>query len=134
MIKVAIAIVLLAHGIGHSMGLLQVLRIATVNPEWKGDSWLLTSVTGNGVAQAVGVALWVAAIVGFAAVAAVLVGWLPAAWWASLAIGSALASIAGLVLFPTAFPLLSSLGALVVNVAVIVAVTWYHWVPADLTA
>ena len=32
MLKVVIALVLLAHGIRHSMGMLQVLKVATVNP------------------------------------------------------------------------------------------------------
>jgi hypothetical protein len=133
MLKVAVAVVLLAHGIGHSMGVIQMLRIATVNPEWKGDSWLLAD-GGATLTQAVGAVLWVGAIVGFAAVAGVVVGWLPASWWAPLAVGSVLVSMAGLLLFPVAFPPLSSVGALVVNVVILVALLWYHWTPADLTA
>jgi hypothetical protein len=27
-----------AHGIGHGMGLLQLFKVATVNPQWHGDS------------------------------------------------------------------------------------------------
>ena len=38
MVKIAVAVLLLAHGIGHSMGLLQIARIATVNPGWDGRS------------------------------------------------------------------------------------------------
>jgi hypothetical protein len=133
MLKVAIAVVLLAHGIGHSMGLIQMFKVATVNPAWKGDSWLLAD-AGSTITQALGVVVWVGAIIGFTAVAGVVLGWLPASWWAPLAVGSALISIAGLVLFPVAFPTFSSVGALVVNVAVLAAVLWYHWAPADLTA
>ena len=134
MLKLIIAIVLLAHGIGHSMGLLQVFNIATVNPQWNGDSWLLTGPAGMTVTQVVGVSLWTAAIVGFAALAAVIVGWLPEAWFAPLAIGSAAVSTVGLFVFPLAFPVFSTFGALAVNVAVLVAVLWYHWVPGDLSA
>jgi hypothetical protein len=133
-LKLLIAVVLLAHGIGHSMGLLQVFKVATVNPQWHGDSWLLTGLSGSAVTQAIGVVLWTASLVGFAALAAVVVGWLPAAWWQPLAIGSSIMSLAGLLLFPIAFPLISSVGALVVDLAVLAAVLLYHWTPSDLTA
>jgi hypothetical protein len=41
---------------------------------------------------------------------------------------------AGLFLFPVAFPVFSTLGALAANVAVLVAVLWYQWAPTDLAA
>jgi hypothetical protein len=134
MLKVIIALVLLAHGIGHSMGLLQVFKVATVNPQWQGDSWLLGAGAGTAASQFVGVALWSLAIVGFAALAAVVMGWLPEDWFGTLAIASSLVSLAGLLLFPVAFPVMSTVGALVVNVAVLAAVLWYQWVPSDLAA
>ena len=134
MLKIIIAVVLLSHGIGHSMGLLQVFKVATVSPQWKGDSWLLTGSASLAVSQIVAVLLWTLAIIGFAALAAVVVGWLPEAWWVPLAIGASAVSLAGLLLFPIAFPLFSTLGALAANVAVLVAVLWYHWVPSELTA
>jgi hypothetical protein len=134
MLKFVIALVLLAHGIGHSMGLLQLFKVATVNPQWHGDSWILTGPAGTTVTQVVGGLLWTAAIVGFAALAATVVGWLPASWFPPLAIGSAVVSLAGLLLFPIAFPTFSTLGALVVDVVVLVAAIWYHWLPADAGA
>ena len=134
MLKIAIGLVLLAHGIGHSMGILQVLKVATVNPVWHGDSWLLTGPAGTSVSTAVGVVVWAASIVGFAALAAVVVGWLPATWWQPLAIGSSVISLIGLLLFPTAFPTFSTIGALVVDAAVLAAVFAFHWGPADLPA
>jgi hypothetical protein len=132
MLKVVVAVVLLAHGIGHSMGLLQMFKVATVNPDWHGDSWLLTGPAGTTVTQAVGGLLWTAAIIGFTALAAVVVGWLPTAWFGSLAIGSAIVSLFGLVLFPVSFPVFSTVGALVIDLAVLVAAAWYHWLPTDL--
>ena len=134
MLKVVLALILAAHGIGHSMGLLQLFRIATINPEWHGDSWLLTGALGTTVTQAAGVACWSVALVGFVALGAVTVGWLPVSWWAPLAIGSAVASIIGLVLFPIAFPPFSSIAAAAVDVAVLAAVLWLHWTPDQLTA
>jgi hypothetical protein len=134
MFKIMIALVLLAHGIGHSMGLLQLFKVATVNPQWHGDSWILTGPAGTTMTQLVGGLLWTAAIVGFAALAATVVGWLPASWFSQLAVGSAVVSLAGLLLFPIAFPTFSTLGALAVDVAVLVAAIWYQWVPADAGA
>lgn len=134
MLKVVIALVLLAHGIGHSMGPLGMFKVATINPAWHGDSWLLTGPAGTTVTNVVGMTLWGVALIGFALVAAVVVGWLPEAWWQPLAIVSAVASIVGILLFPAAFPVFSTFGALVVDVAVLVAVLWMHWVPSDLTA
>lgn len=134
MFKFVIAFVLLAHGIGHSMGLLQIFKVASVNPQWNGDSWLLTGTLGTTATQAVGGVLWTAAIIGFAAVAATVVGWLPAAWFQPLAVGSAVASLAGLLLFPVAFPTFSTIGALVVDVAVLAATIWYGWLPEEVGA
>jgi len=134
MFKVVIVLVLLAHGIGHSMGLLQLFKVATVNPHWHGDSWILTGPAGTTVTQLVGGFLWTAAIVGFAALAGTVLGWLPASWFPPLAVGSAVVSLAGLLLFPIAFPTFSTLGALAVDVVVLVAAIWYHWVPADAGA
>jgi hypothetical protein len=109
-----------------------MFKIATVNPVWDGDSWLLTGAAGRMGTQAVGVVLWTAAIIGFTVLAGVVVGWLPAAWFTPLAIVSSVASLAGLLLFPAAFPTFSTIGALVVDLGVLIAVGWYHWLPSDL--
>ena len=132
MVKIAVAVLLLAHGIGHSMGLLQVSKVATVNPGWDGDSWLLTGLAGTSWTHLIGGILWTVALVGFAALAATVVGWLPASMFNALAIGSASASLLGLLLFPIAFPTFSTIGALIVDLAVLAAVIWYHWLPSDL--
>ena len=134
MLKLAIGLVLIAHGIGHTLGILQVFKVATVNPAWHGDSWLLTPVAGTTLAQALGVVLWTASVVGFVALGAVVVGWLPATWWPPVAVASSVVSLAALLLFPTAFPTFSTAAAFVVDVAVLVAVAALHWSPADLTA
>jgi hypothetical protein len=132
MLKVVIATVLLAHGIGHSMGLLQIFKVATVNPYWHGDSWLLTQAAGTTATQVVGGLLWTAAIVGFAALGVAVMGWLPAAWFVPLAIGSSIVSLLGLLFFPLAFPIFSTIGALGVDLAVLLAVVWFHWMPAEI--
>lgn len=134
MLKIVVALILLGHGLGHSMGPLQTFKVATVNPAWNGDSWILSGAAGPTVTQLVGVVVWTAALVGFVVLAGVVVGWLPITWWPPVAISSAVASMVGLLLFPAAFPPLSTVGALAVNVAVLVAVLWADWSPSDLPA
>ncbi len=134
MIKLVVALVLLGHGIGHSMGLLQMFKVASVNPEWHGDSWLLSGVADPTITQVVGALLWTISLVGFAALAAILMGWLPEAWWQPVAIGSSVASLAGILFFPIAFPLFSTIGAIAVDVVVLAAVVWAHWMPSDLAS
>jgi hypothetical protein len=131
LLTIIIALVLLAHGIGHSMGLLQVFRIATVNPQWHGESWILGSAE-TAIVQPVAIVTWSLAIIGFALLAAVVMGWLPASWWVPLAIASAVVSLLGILLFPAAFPTFSTVGAAAVNIALLVAVTITHWTPDRL--
>ena len=130
MVRWLLALVILGHGIGHTMGVLQMLRVATINPSWDGRSWLLTEPLGATATQVVGCALWIGATIGFIAVAGVVVGWLPAAWFVPLVIVSSGLSLAGVVLFPVAFPTFSTIGAVVVDVALLVLVG-IGWVPAQ---
>jgi hypothetical protein len=127
--KFVIAAVLFAHGIGHVMGPLQVFKVAVINPAWAGDSWLLTGVGGQTLGQAIGIVLWMTALVGFVSAAAVVMGWLPVTWWVPLAVVSSIASLAAIGLFPTAFPTFSTIGAVVVDIATLLAVLGLHWVP-----
>ena len=134
MVGWVVALVLFAHGIGHSLGILQVTGIATTNAAWQGDSWLLTGPIGGGTARAVGVILWTVALVGFCALAAAVVGWLPASSFEPLALVSAGASLIAIAVFPVAFPTFSTLGALIVDVAVLAAVLVWHWTPTRLVS
>jgi len=131
MLRIVVALVLLGHGIGHSIGPLGMFRIATINPGWQGDSWLLAGL-GTTVSQSVGVLLWLTAMGGFILLAGVTMGWLPTAWWVPLGIVASLASLAGIVFFPAAFPILSTIGAVAVDAAVLVGILWLGWDPGEL--
>ena len=132
--RIVVGLLLLAHGIGHSMGIMQVAKVATVNPGWDGRSWLLSDIAGATMVELIGVALWSIAMLGFVALAAIVFGWLPGTWWQPLALIASLASLAGLLLFPMAFPTFSTVGALVIDLAVLGSVVWYHLEPGDLGA
>src|SRR6478609_6789309 len=66
-LKIIVGVVLAAHGIGHSIGLLGMFKVAAANPAWDGESWLLTGPAGTTATQTVGVLLWTVSMVGFVA-------------------------------------------------------------------
>jgi hypothetical protein len=114
------------------MGPLQVSRIAVINPAWNGDSWLLTGVAGQTVSHAIGLVLWMTALIGFVLAAAVVIGWLPATWWVPTALVASVASLVAIALFPSAFPTFSTIAAASVDIAVLVAVLGFQWTPEAL--
>jgi hypothetical protein len=78
--------------------------------------------------------LWSASIIGFGAVAAAVVGWLPISWFTPLAVASSVTSLLGIVLFPMAFPTTSTVGAVAVDVVLLAAATWFRWLPTEIGA
>lgn len=135
MLKLLIGVVLLAHGIGHVLGLFPVFGYAPTSPlpKWTGESWLLPSAQ-PGLHHLVGGALWTLAFVGFILLAAIVFGWLAEAWWQPLAIAAAAASMLALAVFPAGFPsAVNLIGAAVVDLVVLVAAVWYEWVPSQLS-
>jgi hypothetical protein len=134
MVKILVAVVLFAHGIGHVLGPLQVFKVTAAEPTWNGDSWLLTGVTGQTVSNAIGLALWVAAMIGFVAAAAIVMGWLPASWWVPLAVGSSVVSLVAIALFPTAFPTTSTVAAGGRRRCVLIGVLGLKWAPTAIPA
>lgn len=129
-----IAIVLAAHGIGHSLGLFPVLGLVpkAAPTRWTGESWLLPG-RSSMLMRVVSGLLWLAAGVGFVLLAAVVMGWLPEAWWQPLAIAASAVSLVALAVFPSGFPTAVNLiGAAAVDIGVLVAVIAYSWTPSML--
>jgi hypothetical protein len=126
--RIILAVVVGAHGIGHVLFLVPLLGIA----DWgqSTGSWLLAKLGRDVVTRIVGSLLWLAATLGFVAVAVGILG--QQEWWRSLAIGSAAVSILGLVLFwsrPVSSPKLS---ALLFDIVVLVALLVLRWPPSSL--
>ena len=134
-IKLIAAGVLLLHGLGHggAIGALAWIRLrpGTSTGAWlAARSWLVASLPAE-TAMAVASAFWVVSLVGF--VIAALSFWgvaVPGDVWRPVAVGSAIVSIAGIVLFFGTWPMFNTLAALGMNVAVLVAVLWLRW-PSD---
>jgi len=122
-LRIAAAVVVFAHGVGHVLFLMPALGVAMQGQTT--HSWLLTGVLGNGLARGVGAVLWAAVIVGYLAGLAGM--FTHAAWWQPLLVAASAASAVGLIAFwsnPAQAPNLSALAADVV-IAVVVGVL--HW-------
>lgn len=128
--------VLLVHGLGHGGALAALLWIRLRPGSSTGDwaaarTWLMPSLPAETAARLAS-AFWIAALVGF--VMAALSFWgvvLPTDVWRSVALGSAVVSVLGVVLFFGTWPAFNTIAALAVNVAVVVAVL-IHWPPQSV--
>jgi hypothetical protein len=118
MLLYLLAIVLLMHGIGHIMPFLGAWTPQKVG--FSDASWLFSS--GVGVTSPVGQAfglLGLLALLGFCAGALGLI--IHQEWWPAVTIAAAAISIVAIVPWLSAWPLGSAIGALLVDVAVLVA-------------
>lgn len=126
--RIVIAIILLMHGIGHVMGIFPIFGLWTIEGQ-NSRSWLLTNLLGEGGASWFSLLLWLAAMVGFVGAGLALLGWgVPLIWWRPFAIWAAFISIIGLILYWNAFfTIVNKVGALGVDIAILVALLWMHW-------
>jgi hypothetical protein len=128
-IRWGIALVVLAHGIGHVLFLGPVLGLGS----WAGQtglSWLLTSAVGDATTRVVATLAWSAVIVLFVAgVGGFLAG---ADWWRGAAIAAAVLSLAGIVVFWDGIATTNALFAAVVDVAILAALVLAKWPSAEL--
>ncbi len=124
LMKVVVAGVLGAHGIGHVMGWLPALGLARFDGV-SGSSWLLTGTLGDGAARILAVGLFAVPTVGFVAAAVGLLLGQP--WWRPLAVASAGVSLAATALYPQAIPTGSTVGSVAVNLVVLYGVLIADW-------
>lgn len=116
-----VGIVLLAHGVGHVLGLIPLVRKEPV-AGWNLRSWLLTDAVGQSAAKGIGAVLFVATTIVFVLSGLGILGWgVPEDWWMPLAVVGALTSTISIVLFWNAFPALvpNKVGALAVNIIIL---------------
>jgi len=124
--------VLLVHGLGHGGALGALvwigLRPGDSTGAWlAARSWRAPSLL-SGTATTVASACWILSLLGFVAAAAAF--WFGLGeWWRAPAAGSALVSLAGIVLFLGTWPMFNTVAALGVNVAVLIALLWLRWPP-----
>ena len=128
-LRIVLAAILLIHGIGHFMGVIPALRLVEVKG-WTSHSWLLTPIMGENGARILSIVLFLVCLIGFIAAGLALGGWLvPHEWWRTLAIVFSVVSLVTIVLFWQAFVVFfpNKVGALGVDIAVLVGVLWQNW-------
>jgi hypothetical protein len=124
LLRLVIAGVVLAHGVGHVLFLGPALRVV----DWAGQSsrsWLLTATLGDGASRAIAAVVWSTAIVLFVGGVA---GYLTdAPWWRTATIVAAIVSLAGIVVFWDGLAMPSVVFALIVDLAILAALVIAHW-------
>jgi hypothetical protein len=115
-----IALVLLAHGIGHIMPFMAAWTPQISKVGFSDASWIFSGGVGVGspIGQAFGL-LGLVALIGFVAGALGLVT--HQAWWPTVTIAAAAISIVTIVPWVTTWPTGNMIGALLVDVAILVA-------------
>jgi hypothetical protein len=130
-----IGIVLILHGVGHVLGILALTSLGGEN--WNVRSWLLTNSVGEAPAKVISTVMWAVGFVVFVAAGLALlqIGF-PESSWKPLAVGGAVLSLVALTLFWNAFPALfpNKLGAIAVNLAVLIGVLIADWPTAEMLA
>jgi hypothetical protein len=123
-----LAIIVMAHGIGHVLFVVPCLGIA----QWgqSTHSWLLTRGLGDTLTRAVGTLIWLAVIAGFTAAGVGLLD--QHTWWRTVAVAAAGVSLLGIVIFAHGGDVQSQLSPGLMNVAILVALLWVHWPSVDL--
>lgn len=124
LVKVVVAGVLGAHGLGHVLGWMPAAGLARFEGVSSG-SWLVTGLAGDGGARILAVGLFAIPTCGFVMAAAGLLLGQP--WWRSVAVGSAAVSLAAIALYPHALPFGSTIGAVLVNGLVLYGVLVADW-------
>lgn len=123
-VKLVVAGVLGAHGVGHVLGWLPAWGIASFEG-MSSQSWLLSPTIGEPGARVTAGLLFVVPTVGFIAAAAGLLLGQP--WWRQVAVGSAAVSLAATALYPQAFATTSTVGSVAVDLAVLYGILVAGW-------
>jgi len=121
MFNTVVGLVLIAHGIGHTMGLFPLFGAAR-SAFWTGDSWLLTPAIGE-VSRWMALPIWLVASIGFILAGIGLLGFgIHPAAVRPIVLISAAASLLGVALFTNSLASTGSVvGALIVDVLVLAA-------------
>jgi len=120
-LRTLIAGALFIHGIGHTLGFWMPAR-----------SWLFPNL-GEPIKRTISSVFWVLAALGFLAAFLGFLGvYVPSNLWRPLAVGTAIVSLLGLVLFWNTWPMFNTIGAFSMNFVVLVTLLWFHWPPTSL--
>jgi hypothetical protein len=117
-VRILIAGALLVHGIGHTLGFWRPV-----------NSWLLGGLSES-ARRTISSIFWTLSAIGFIAASLGFLGFIvPNEWWRELAIASSLISLTGLILFIGNWPVFNTVGAIGMNILVLVSLLFVDWLP-----
>lgn len=120
-LKILIAGALFVHGVGHTLGFWMPAR-----------SWLFPKL-GEPALRMISSVFWILAATGFLAALLGFLGFLvPFNLWRIIALGTAVVSLLGIVIFWNTWPTFNTIGALSMNLIVLVTQLWLHWPPPSM--
>jgi hypothetical protein len=128
MLNLVLAVVVLAHGVGHLLFFVPAVGLASWADQ-TGHSWLLTAAIGDASARTIAAFVWAVATILF--VGGVAGYWMSQEWWRAVTIAAAVVSLVGIVVFWDGIATSSALMALVVDVLVLIALVWARWPAAQ---
>lgn len=120
-IQILIAGALFVHGIGHTLGYFMPAR-----------SWLFPNLPAPTMRVAANV-VWTLAAIGFVLSTLSFLGIvLPSDLWRQLAVAFAIVSLLGLGVFWGTWPIFNAIGALAMNIVILVTQLWIDWPPIEM--
>ena len=119
-LRLVLGLVILVHGIGHSMGVLASINYFSTD-SWHGRSWLLSPLIGGSAARVIGIVLFGAITACFLLCGLSYLSWgLPADLWKPLALYGSIASMIAIFMYWNSFSaFFNKAGALLVNVGLL---------------
>jgi hypothetical protein len=130
-LKLALAVVVAAHGVGHMLFLAPTLRLVTWADQ-TGHSWLLTDLVGDPLTRAIASVAWAATALLFLVGS---YGFLTGReWWRVVVLAAALDSLGAIVVMWDGIAASSALMAAAFDGAVIGTVVLAQWPTSNTTA
>jgi hypothetical protein len=111
-------IAVVAHAIGHTLGLIHTLELVNLSGMPTNESWLLSGQLklDRTIIQIISV-LWLLVIIGFFVVVGVF--WFESSLWKPLALSMVILSVTLFVIWFNSFPINTQIGAAIGNIVVI---------------
>jgi hypothetical protein len=127
--KIILAVLLMAHGLGHGLGILAGLG-NKLSASHSLQSRFFTNLLGESLSKYFGMILSIAAILVFLMTGFSLLGWvIPTGMWQAFGVTGALISLFLLAFYRNFLPFLfpNKVGALVINLWLLLSILWWHW-------
>ncbi|UCE14820.1 MAG: hypothetical protein JSV04_06465 [Candidatus Heimdallarchaeota archaeon] len=114
-----------AHAIGHTLGLIHTFELINLSGMPTNESWLLTGQLklDQTVIRVISV-LWIVVIIGFLIIAGAF--WFELSWWKILAIPMIILSVTLFVVWFNSFPISTPIGAIIGNIVIFVGLFQFN--------